>query len=238
MTEQGTAAAQDDAQEPEEVQEDTTNGAPSAGPDTQHALTERQRTVLTRMIRVAYPHDRFPDGPYERTATAVEEAGAAAEEEFATLSQGLDALDADAGGDFVSLDEAGATAALEKIDSEAFFRQVHATCVVALYDDREVWGLLGYEGPSFDKGGYVDRGFDDLDWLPDPHASPSTTSPGSRSPKGARHERREDSARRSRSPRPSSWSSVPGAGGGTTVAGELCAEAGSRPWCWRPGRTG
>jgi len=25
---------------------------------------------------------------------------------------------------------------------------------------------LGYEGPSFDKGGYINRGFDDLDWLP------------------------------------------------------------------------
>jgi hypothetical protein len=37
---------------------------------------------------------------------------------------------------------------------------------VALYDDAEVWDLLGYEGASFDKGGYLHRGFDDLDWLP------------------------------------------------------------------------
>jgi hypothetical protein len=27
--------------------------------------------------------------------------------------------------------------------------------------------MLGYEGPSFDKGGYLERGFNDLDWLPD-----------------------------------------------------------------------
>ena len=39
---------------------------------------------------------------------------------------------------------------------------------MTLYSDPEVWELLGYEGPSFDKGGYIDRGFDDLDWLPDP----------------------------------------------------------------------
>jgi hypothetical protein len=31
-----------------------------------------------------------------------------------------------------------------------------------------VWDLLGYEGPSFDKGGYLHRGFNDLDWLPEP----------------------------------------------------------------------
>ena len=42
------------------------------------------------------------------------------------------------------------------------------SAVVTLYSDPEVWELLGYEGPSYDKGGYVDRGFDDLDWLPDP----------------------------------------------------------------------
>ncbi len=173
MTEQGTAAARDDAQEPEEVQENTTDGAPSAGAGTGNTLSDRQREVLTRMIRVVYPHDRFPDGPYERTARAVEEAGAASEAEFATLGRGLEALDADAGGDFTALDEAAATAQLEKIDSEPFFAQVHATCVVALYDDREVWELLGYEGPSFDKGGYVDRGFDDLDWLPDPRITES-----------------------------------------------------------------
>ena len=35
-------------------------------------------------------------------------------------------------------------------------------------DDPEVWSLLGYEGPSFEHGGYLRRGFDDLDWLPDP----------------------------------------------------------------------
>jgi hypothetical protein len=40
--------------------------------------------------------------------------------------------------------------------------------ITSLYDDREVWSLLGYEGPSFAQGGYLKRGFDDLDWLPDP----------------------------------------------------------------------
>ena len=37
-----------------------------------------------------------------------------------------------------------------------------------LYDDPEVWAALGCEGSSFDKGGYINRGFNDLDWLPEP----------------------------------------------------------------------
>jgi len=36
---------------------------------------------------------------------------------------------------------------------------------VALYTDRKVWSELGYEGPSFKFGGYLERGFNDIDWL-------------------------------------------------------------------------
>ena len=43
-----------------------------------------------------------------------------------------------------------------------------STAVVEIYSDPQTWTLLGYEGPSFAQGGYVGRGFDDLDWLPDP----------------------------------------------------------------------
>ena len=57
---------------------------------------------------------------------------------------------------------------LTEVAETPFFSLVHSTTVVALYDDHEVWDLLGYEGASFDKGGYLHRGFDDLDWLPDP----------------------------------------------------------------------
>jgi hypothetical protein len=163
----GTAEAHDRTQDPPELQQDTTSAHDETEPAVPAAarLSERQRTVLFRLLRVAYPHDRFPDGPYERTATQVEAAAGAGADTLAALAAGLDALDAN--GDFTALDEAAATAALEKVEREPFFRQIHATTVVALYDDREVWRLLGYEGSSFEQGGYLHRGFDDLDWLPE-----------------------------------------------------------------------
>jgi hypothetical protein len=43
---------------------------------------------------------------------------------------------------------------------------VRAEVVTTLYNDTEVWQILGWEGESFSKGGYLERGFDDLDWLP------------------------------------------------------------------------
>ncbi|HSU35657.1 MAG TPA: hypothetical protein VLJ88_08355 [Propionibacteriaceae bacterium] len=127
-------------------------------------LTDRQARILLRLLRVAYPHPRFPDAPYERTAKTIEDAGRTDD----VLVTGLDDLDARADGDFVGLDDERATTLLKDVAETPFFALVHSTAVVALYDDHEVWDLLGYEGPSFDKGGYLHRGFDDLDWLPDP----------------------------------------------------------------------
>ena len=59
-------------------------------------------------------------------------------------------------------------AVLEGISHTPFFQLVRSTTVTFMYSDREVWQVLGYEGESSDKGGYLHRGFDDLDWLPEP----------------------------------------------------------------------
>ena len=152
------------AKDPDDIKRDTS--AAVAGEPAQ--LTERQRAVLVRLLRVAYPHDSFPDGPYERTADAVVAATADDQRLARTLGQDLDQLDVIAGGDFLSVDEQTVTHWLREYSDEPYFRAVRGIAVVALYDDHEVWGLLGYEGPSVDKGGYLHRGFDDLDWLPDP----------------------------------------------------------------------
>ena len=57
---------------------------------------------------------------------------------------------------------------LKGIEGTDFFGFIRRTTVLNLYDDPAVWEVLGWEGSSFDKGGYVDRGFNDLDWLPEP----------------------------------------------------------------------
>lgn len=123
------------------------------------------RRLLVRMIRVMYPHARFGDGPYERTADAVfAEANKSPAQKIA-FAEGLEGLRA---GSFEDLDDAVAVEHLKGIEGSPFFATVRGNAVVAFYNDKEVWDALGYEGPSFDQGGYVGRGFNDLDWLPDP----------------------------------------------------------------------
>tara|TARA_B100001123_G_C14974411_1_gene893000 strand:- start:234 stop:791 length:558 start_codon:yes stop_codon:yes gene_type:complete len=123
------------------------------------------RKNLIKMIRVLYPHDRFPDAPYERTADDVINKGNASPAQSFMMQNGLDKLKSSA---FENMSFKDATKYLQSIESSSFFSHVRGTSVVTLYADKEVWSLLGYEGPSFDQGGYINRGFNDLDWLPEP----------------------------------------------------------------------
>src|SRR5699024_3890932 len=129
---------------------------------------EYDRRTLVRMLEVMFPHESFPVGPYERTADAVLSAAAADPRMAAQLVQGLQDLNVLRESSFLELPAETALTVLRGIQDAPFFQSVLSVAVVKFYDDHEVWDLLGYEGPSFHKGGYIDRGFDDLDWLPNP----------------------------------------------------------------------
>lgn len=133
-----------------------------------HLLSRQDRETLTRVVYAAFPHSTFPIGPYRRAADAVIEQAATNPRMLAQLVQGLAELDAQRDVPFAELDVHTAAAVLRGADGSPFVTAIVDSAVVTLYSDPEVWELLGYEGPSFDKGGYADRGFDDLDWLPDP----------------------------------------------------------------------
>lgn len=53
---------------------------------------------------------------------------------------------------------------IKSVDEE-FFNLVRSYLVTGLYGNMDTWPYFGYEGASFPKGGYLDRGFDDIDWL-------------------------------------------------------------------------
>jgi hypothetical protein len=131
------------------------------------------RRTLVRLLRAAYPHPRFPDGPYERTADAILNQAGDSLWHRLVLTEGLATLDARAAsgsgqGRFADLDDEAALDLLRGIEDAEFFVFIRSVAVVTLYDDAEVHQLLGYAGPSFEQGGYLRRGFDDLDWLPNP----------------------------------------------------------------------
>ncbi|MEM9148662.1 MAG: hypothetical protein AAGC57_21120 [Pseudomonadota bacterium] len=123
------------------------------------------KALLLRMVRVMYPHANFSDAPYQRSCEAILGAANKSIGQAVMFGQGMAELKA-AG--FAEMDDAGALAHLKSIEGTDFFQLARGTVIVSLYNDAEVWETLGYEGPSFDQGGYLNRGFNDLDWLPDP----------------------------------------------------------------------
>ena len=131
-------------------------------------LSRAQHESLLAVVRTAFPHSSFPLGPYER---ATEKVVAKADQDprfLAQLLQGLTDLDAQRDQRFSELEDDTAAAVLRGVDRTPFLTGIVDVVIVALYSDPEVWDLLGYQGPSFDQGGYLERGFDDLNWLPDP----------------------------------------------------------------------
>lgn len=124
--------------------------------------------ALTDMVRAMFPHPSFPDGPYERCAQSILDSAAADVRFMTQLQQGLRDLDVVGGAPFTGLDAGKALEVLREISGTEFFEGVRSRVITSLYGDREVWALLGYEGSSYEHGGYLERGFDDLDWLPNP----------------------------------------------------------------------
>lgn len=141
-----------------------------AAPDAAWAMdvsviTPEQMATLLQMARDIYPHDQVPDRFY---AVAVK--GYDAEGAKALVDAGIAELNAAAQAqghaDYLSIGwEEDRVKVLQSIESSTFFQTIRSGLVTGLYNQKEIWPIFGYEGESFSMGGYIDRGFDDIDWL-------------------------------------------------------------------------
>ncbi len=134
------------------------------------SLTPQTMATLVQMARDIYPHDSFGDDLYAAAVKSHDDT-AASDAEFKTMIEnGVAQLNslakAEGHVDYVSTGwEIDRTNILKSIESEPFFQTIRGGLVVGLYNQPAVWDKLGYEGASFEKGGYLERGFDDIDWL-------------------------------------------------------------------------
>jgi hypothetical protein len=136
------------------------------------ALDERQARVLLGVTRQIFPHPTLDDAVYAFVVRDLDAAAKAAEVK-ALLSDGIKALDAAAAGDWLVLKDADRLAQVTAIAGKPFFEKIRSTAVVSLYNNELAFAHFGYEGETFTKGGYLERGFNDLTWLPAPPAAAS-----------------------------------------------------------------
>ncbi|MBO0906259.1 gluconate 2-dehydrogenase subunit 3 family protein [Jiella sonneratiae] len=126
--------------------------------------------ALVQMSRDCYPHDALKDASYAKAVEILDEAARSSEADLALLEDGVAKLNKAAGdkggSDYASLaNEADRAAILEAMAEDPFFQKVRSNLVVGLYNQKDLWPVFGYEGASADQGGYIDRGFNDLDWV-------------------------------------------------------------------------
>ena len=144
----------------------------AAWAQTMKTLSPEVARTLVQMARDIFPHDRVGDDAYARAVEPYDQAAAADPKVKELFVKGVEALDAAA----VKIaqtpyaavaTEAERVQALKAIEGTPFFAKVRGDLVVSLYNQKEVWAKLGYEGPSAPQGGYINRGFNDLNWLKD-----------------------------------------------------------------------
>jgi hypothetical protein len=146
-------------------------GIEDAWADDATTLTPQTLKTLVKVARDIYPHDFLVDSYY---ITAVKPwDGKAAKDPAvkAMLEDGVRRLDQDAQDRhkvaYVQVPwEADRVVLLQAIEQTDFFKKVRSDLVVSLYNQEELWPKFGYEGSSAEHGGYIKRGFNDIDWLP------------------------------------------------------------------------
>jgi hypothetical protein len=142
------------------------NSAEAWGMEVQ-ALTPETMKTLILMARDLYPHDKIADRFYA-VAVKGQDAKAAKDAAHKTLIEGgvADLNKASGPKGYLGLDwEVQRVAVLRKLQGTPFFEAVRSDLVVSLYNQPDVWPIFGYEGESYSKGGYIQRGFNDIDWL-------------------------------------------------------------------------
>lgn len=133
---------------------------PASAPDLPH-LDTAQANILLSVARTLFPHDMLGDRFYWPIVASID-AAMADEASGKRVMAGLALLDTG----FVEFDQPAREAELGKFEGGPFFALVYNATISGLYTNGELWQLFGYEGSSVEHGGYINRGFDEVDWLP------------------------------------------------------------------------
>lgn len=144
----------------------------SANPAFAAVLDEAESATLLQMTQDIYPHpDLLEISHYQAIADTVAtnaEGDAAAAD---GLRDGLKRINEQAkalfGVSYTEIEDPDAREGLlRKFQNEGFFQGVRWTAYFAIYNNKDVWPLFGYQGSSVEHGGYIDRGFSDITFVP------------------------------------------------------------------------
>jgi hypothetical protein len=133
-----------------------------------NTLNPHEASTLLAMARRIFPHRGIDDSCYLKVVEVLDANSKSDPAVAKMLTEGVVALDGSGGTKFADLKENEQIAALEAAQTTPFFQKVRGTELESLYSNPGMWKAFGYQGPAYAYGGYIHRGFNDLNWLPDP----------------------------------------------------------------------
>lgn len=128
---------------------------------------ERDTRTLVALTRALFPHRELDDRYYVAVVEEFDRQASASPEFLRLVRDGITMLDAASDGSWIDANTDVKLQVLEAFQTEAFFGAILNGTIDVLYRNQEVLSFLGYQGSSIEFGGYLNRGFDDIDWLPE-----------------------------------------------------------------------
>lgn len=129
-------------------------------------LSDFETETLLSVSRTLFPHDQIEDGYYMNAVAAIDGKCASDEKARTMVRDSVAKLNRSLGKPFAQASEVARVNLLKTMEKSEFFSLAYNETLNNLYGNPEIWKIFGYEGSSVERGGYLGRGFDDINWLP------------------------------------------------------------------------
>jgi len=123
--------------------------------------------AMGSLAQLLFPHEGLAAEVYAEVVAEVLAMTAADPATDGLLNVAEGALNTALGKTWITATEAEQLSAVTAMQNESFIVGIREMVRWRLYDNAGLWQHINYPGSSIEHGGYINRGFDDIDWLPE-----------------------------------------------------------------------
>ncbi|MFT5134804.1 MAG: hypothetical protein ACI9SC_003286 [Gammaproteobacteria bacterium] len=128
-------------------------------------INSNEGLLLANVSRLLFPHDDLQDTVYLEVVRDIEADMVTSENVRVMIRQAVVELNKKTEGQWFTTLVDVQLDILKSLQSKDWFNYLRNRTIESLYRNSKVWELLGYQGSSVEHGGYLHRGFDDINWL-------------------------------------------------------------------------
>jgi hypothetical protein len=123
--------------------------------------------VMVKLARRLFPHEGMADAVYGEVVGQVLATIASNPATAGLIDGATQVLDAASSGSWIDLAESEQLQVLRATENDPTVAGLRETVRFVFYQNESVWKHIDYPGSSREYGGYIKRGFNDIDWLPE-----------------------------------------------------------------------